>query len=416
MDSFTYHNDILFAEGISLGQLAEAAGTPFYCYSHAHLVGQIEAFDGSFRDLPHLTCYSVKANSNLAVLAIMARRGLGFDIVSGGELARCLAAGAAAGKIVYSGVGKTWGEMRAALEAGIRCFNVESPAELDLLNQVAGEVRVKAPIALRVNPDVDPETHPYISTGLKENKFGISYRHAVAEYRRAAAMANIEVVGVDCHIGSQLTKVAPFLDAVDRVLALIDELRAAGIRDLDIGGGLGIVYKDELPPAPQDYAQAIRDKVAGRGLTIILEPGRVLVGNGGCFVTRVLYTKENEGKRFTIVDGAMNDLVRPALYNAYQEILPVRRDPTRSRYVTDVVGPICESGDFFARSRDLPELRPGDLLAVMSAGAYGFSMASTYNTRPRVPEVLVKDDRFHIVRERETVEQLMAGENIPKGI
>ncbi|HEX9592234.1 MAG TPA: diaminopimelate decarboxylase [bacterium] len=418
MDSFTYHNDILFAEGISLGQLAEAAGTPFYCYSHAHLVGQIEAFDGSLRDLPHLTCYSVKASSNLAVLAIMARRGLGFDIVSGGELARCRAAGAEPGKIVYSGVGKTWGEMRAALEAGIRCFNVESPAELDQLNQVAGEVGVKAPIALRVNPDVDPQTHPYISTGLKENKFGISYRKAVAEYQRAAAMANIAVVGVDCHIGSQLTKVAPFLDALDRVLVLIAELRAAGIaiRDLDIGGGLGIVYKDEVPPAPQEYARAIRDKVAGSGLTMIFEPGRVLVGNGGCFVTRVLYTKENEGKRFAIVDGAMNDLVRPALYDAYQEILPVRRDPSRPRHTTDVVGPICESGDFFARHRELPELRPGDLLAVMSAGAYGFSMASTYNTRPRVPEVLVKGDRFHIVRARETVEQLMAGENIPNGI
>jgi diaminopimelate decarboxylase len=418
MNSFTYRDDILYAEGISLARLAEAASTPFYCYSHAHLVSQIAAFDGSFGDLPHLTCFSVKANSNLAVLAIMARRGLGFDIVSGGELARCLAAGAAAAKIVYSGVGKTWAEMRQALEAGIRCFNVESPGELDLLNQVAGEVGVKAPIALRVNPDVDPQTHPYIATGLKENKFGIAYEAAVAEYRRAAAMEHVEVVGVDCHIGSQLTKLTPFLDALDRVLALVDELRDAGIpvRDLDIGGGLGIVYQDETPPSPEEYARAICGPVAKRDLTLIFEPGRVLVGNGGCFVTKVLYTKENQGKRFTIVDGAMNDLVRPALYNAYQEIRLVRRDGIRPMCVTDVVGPICESGDFFARNRELPELRPGDLLAVMSAGAYGFSMASTYNTRPRVPEVLVKGDRFHIVRPRETVAQLMAGENIPDGI
>jgi diaminopimelate decarboxylase len=418
MNSFTYRDDILYAEEISLPRLAEAVTTPFYCYSHAHLVAQIAAFDGSFGDLPHLTCFSVKANSNLAVLAIMARRGLGFDIVSGGELARCLAAGAEAAKIVYSGVGKTWGEMRQALEAKIRCFNVESPGELDLLNQVAGEVGVKAPIALRVNPDVDPQTHPYISTGLKENKFGIAYEAALAEYQRAAAMEHIEVVGVDCHIGSQLTKLTPFLDALDRVLALVDELRAAGIqvRDLDIGGGLGIVYKDEAPPSPEEYAQAIRDKVAKHGLTLIFEPGRVLVGNGGCFVTKVLYTKENQGKRFAIVDGAMNDLVRPALYNAYQEILLVRRNGVRPMCATDVVGPVCESGDFFARNRELPELHPGDLLAVMSAGAYGFSMASTYNTRPRVPEVLVKGDRFHIVRPRETVEQLLAGENIPDGI
>jgi len=418
MNSFTYRDDILYAEEISLPRLAEAVSTPFYCYSHAHLVSQIAAFDGSFGDLPHLTCFSVKANSNLAVLAIMARRGLGFDIVSGGELARCMAAGAEAARIVYSGVGKTWGEMRQALEAGIRCFNVESPGELDLLNQVAGEVGVKAPIALRVNPDVDPQTHPYISTGLKENKFGIAYEAALAEYQRAAAMEHIEVVGVDCHIGSQLTRLTPFLDALDRVLALVDELRATGIqvRDLDIGGGLGIVYKDEAPPSPEEYAQAIRDKVAKRGLTMIFEPGRVLVGNGGCFVTKVLYTKENQGKRFAIVDGAMNDLVRPALYDAYQEILLVRRNGVRPMCATDVVGPVCESGDFFARNRELPELHPGDLLAVMSAGAYGFSMASTYNTRPRVPEVLVKADRFHIVRPRETVEQLLAGENIPDGI
>lgn len=418
MEPFVYRDDRLFAEGVDLATVAEAVGTPFYCYSHAYLSHQAEGFDGAFGDLPHLTCFSVKACSNLAILALMARRGLGFDIVSGGELARCLAAGAEPAKIVYSGVGKTAAEMRQALAAGIRCFNVESPGELDLLDRVAGTLGVQAPVALRVNPDVDPQTHPYISTGLKENKFGISHREAVAEYARAAAMANIEVVGVDCHIGSQLTTVQPFLDALDRVLALVERLGEAGVavRHIDLGGGLGIRYQGESPPTPAEYAEPLVERIAPTGLTLILEPGRVLVGNGGCLVTRVLYTKGNEGKRFVIVDGGMNDLVRPALYGAYQEIRPVAAHRSRPNRLVDVVGPICESGDFLARSRELPVVRPGELLAVMSAGAYGFSMASTYNTRPRVAEVMVQGDRYHVIRERETVASLMAGEHIPDGV
>ncbi len=418
MEPFVYRDDHLFAEGVDLADLAAAVGTPFYCYSHAHLSRQAEGFDGAFGDLPHLTCFSVKACSNLAILALMARRGLGFDIVSGGELARCLAAGAEPTKIVYSGVGKTAAEMRQALEAGIRCFNVESSGELDLLDLVAGKLGVRAPVALRVNPDVDPQTHPYISTGLKENKFGISHREAVAEYQRAAAMANIEVVGVDCHIGSQLTTVQPFLDALDRVLALVARLAEQGVavRNLDLGGGLGIRYQAESPPTPTEYAHALAERLAPTGLPLILEPGRVLVGNGGCFVTRVLYTKGNEGKRFVIVDGGMNDLIRPALYGAYQEIRPVEAHRSRPNRLVDVVGPICETGDFLARSRELGVVRPGELLAVMSAGAYGFSMASTYNTRPRVAEVMVQGDRYHIIRERETVASLMAGEHISDGV
>lgn len=418
MEPFVYRDGRLFAEGVDLATVAEAVGTPFYCYSHAYLSHQAEGFDGAFGDLPHLTCFSVKACSNLAILALMARRGLGFDIVSGGELARCLAAGAEPTKIVYSGVGKTAAEMRQALEAGIRCFNVESPGELDLLDRVAGTLGVQAPVALRVNPDVDPQTHPYISTGLKENKFGISHREAVAEYARAAAMANIEVVGVDCHIGSQLTTVQPFLDALDRVLALVERLGEAGVavRHIDLGGGLGIRYDNEVPPTPAEYAGALVERIAPTGLTLILEPGRVLVGNGGCLVTRVLYTKGNEGKRFVIVDGGMNDLVRPALYGAYQEIRPVAAHQSRPNRLVDVVGPICETGDFLARSRELPVVRPGELLAVMSAGAYGFSMASTYNTRPRVAEVMVQGDRYHVIRQRETVASLMAGEHIPDGV
>jgi len=418
MEPFAYRDGRLFAEGVDLADLAVAVGTPFYCYSHAHLSEQAERFDAAFAKLPHLTCFSVKACSNLAILALMARRGLGFDIVSGGELARCLAAGAAPATIVYSGVGKTAAEMKQALEAGIRCFNVESPGELDLLNQVAGELGVTAPVALRVNPDVDPQTHPYISTGLKENKFGISHREAVAEYQRAAAMANIEVVGIDCHIGSQLTSVQPFLDALDRLLALVAQLAAAGVtvRHLDLGGGLGIRYRAESPPTPAEYATPLVERILPTGLTVILEPGRVLVGNGGCFVTRVLYTKENDGKRFVIVDAGMNDLVRPTLYGAYQEILPVAAHAERPNRIVDVVGPICESGDFLARSRELVVVRPGELLAVMSAGAYGFSMASTYNTRPRVAEVMVQGERYHLIRERETVASLMAGEHIPEGV
>jgi len=418
MEPFVYRDGRLFAEGVDLADLASAVGTPFYCYSHTHLSHQAESFDAAFGELPHLTCFSVKACSNLAILALMARQGLGFDIVSGGELARCLAAGAAPAKIVYSGVGKSAPEMRQALEAGIRCFNVESPGELDLLDRVAGEVGVRAPVALRVNPDVDPQTHPYISTGLKENKFGISHREAVAEYQRAAAMANIEVVGVDCHIGSQLTTVQPFLDALDRLLALVTRLTEAGVavRHLDLGGGLGIRYQAESPPTPAEYAAALTERLAPTGLTLILEPGRVLVGNGGCFITRVQYTKENEGKRFVIVDAGMNDLVRPALYDAYQEIVPVEAHPERPNRIVDVVGPICETGDFLARSREMGVVRPGELLAVMSAGAYGFSMASTYNTRPRVAEVMVQGDRYHLIRERETVASLMAGEHIPDGV
>ncbi len=412
MDHFSYKNGQLFAEDVSLTDIAAQHGTPCYIYSRATLERHWHAFDDALGTHPHLVCYAVKANSNLAILNLFARLGSGFDIVSGGELERVLAAGGDAGKVVFSGVGKTSTEMRRALEVGIHCFNVESIMELEVLNGVATEMGKRASISLRVNPDVDAKTHPYISTGLKENKFGIDINEAEALYARAASMSNIRVIGIDCHIGSQLTDTSPFLDALDRVLALIDRLDAQGIHleHLDLGGGVGITYRDETPPSPTDYAGKILSRLGSRKLKLIIEPGRAIVGNAGVLLTRVIFTKDAGKKHFAIIDAAMNDLMRPALYDAWQAIVPVQQRDT-SKKVYDVVGPVCETGDFLGKERELA-IEPKDLLVVRSAGAYGFSMSSNYNTRPRAAEVMVEGDKVHVIRERETLAQLMQGEHL----
>jgi diaminopimelate decarboxylase len=418
MNFFQPRGQELFAEEVRLADIAARVGTPCYVYSLATLRRHYRVFEHAFEKAPHVVCYSVKANSNLAVLRAFAKEGSGFDIVSGGELHRALAAGGDPRKIVFSGIGKTRDEMAAALRAGILAFNVESAAELDELDRVARELGKKAPVSLRVNPDVDPKTHPYISTGMKKSKFGIEIGRAIDEYERTKTLPNLEVVGVDCHIGSQLTDVSPFRDALSRVRALIVDLRGRGfdIRYLDFGGGLGITYSDETPPEPKDYAQALLgDGLENLGITLLLEPGRVLVGNAGILLTRVLYNKETETKKFVIVDGAMNDLIRPSLYGAYQEIEPVVRRG-RASAVVDVVGPVCESGDFLAKDRELEAVDPGDLLAVRSAGAYGFVMASNYNTRPRGAEVLVDGALWYVVRQRETFDDLLRGETIPENL
>ncbi len=413
MDYFEYRDDRLCAEGVPVADIAAAVGTPCYIYSRATIERHWRAFDHAFGEHPHLICYAVKANSNLAVLNVLARLGSGFDIVSGGELERVLAAGGDPGKIVFSGVGKRRDELERALEVGIHCFNVESEAELALLERAAAEQGRRAPVSLRINPDVDANTHPYISTGLKQNKFGIDVERAVAVYTRAAASPHLDVVGVDCHIGSQLTRVAPFVDALERVLALVGRLEEQGIaiRHLDLGGGLGIRYRDEEPPLPAEHAAALMERLRGRSHEILIEPGRAIVGNAGILVTRVELLKQSEDKNFAVVDAAMNDLLRPALYSAWQAIVPVepraRSEPRRY----DVVGPICETGDFLGKDRDL-NVEPGDLLAVRSAGAYGFAMSSNYNSRPRVAEVMVDGERFHVVRRRETVAELYAGEAV----
>ncbi|WP_027896528.1 diaminopimelate decarboxylase [Zestomonas thermotolerans] len=412
MEAFEYRDGELYAEGVALSALAARFGTPTYVYSRAHIEAQYRAYAEALTGLPHLVCFAVKANSNLGVLNVLARLGAGFDIVSRGELERVLAAGGEPGRIVFSGVGKSREDMRRALEVGVHCFNVESSVELERLQQVAAELGVKAPVSLRVNPDVDAGTHPYISTGLKENKFGIDIDEAEAVYARAAELANLEVVGVDCHIGSQLTSLPPFLDALDRLLALIDRLAARGIRirHLDLGGGLGVRYRDEEPPLAGDYIRAVRERLAGRDLALVFEPGRSIVANAGVLLTRVEYLKHTAHKDFAIVDAAMNDLIRPALYQAWMDIVPVRpRDGEPRCY--DVVGPICETGDFLAKQRDLV-LEEGDLLAVRSAGAYGFVMSSNYNTRGRAAEVLVDGTRAFEVRRRETLTELFAGESL----
>ncbi len=413
MDYFNYQNGQLFAEGVDLGKLARHYGTPCYVYSRATIEMHWQAFDQAFGDRPHLVCYAVKANSNLAVLNIMARLGSGFDIVSGGELERVLRAGGQADRIVFSGVGKTEAELERALDAGIRCFNVESRTELERLDQLAGRRQQKAPVSIRVNPDVDANTHPYISTGLKENKFGIDIAEAMEIYRQADRMPNIDVQGVDCHIGSQLTDNAPFLNALERVLALIDQLGEEGINihHLDIGGGLGIRYQDETPPLPAEYAQAIMQNLGDRNLEILIEPGRAIVGNAGILLTRIEILKPGEHKNFAIVDAAMNDLLRPALYSAWQEIIPVDASSTAPGLNYDVVGPICETGDFLGKDRELA-IAEGDLLAVRSSGAYGFGMSSNYNSRPRAAEIMVDGAQSHVIRERETINDLMAGETI----
>jgi len=415
MHHFQRRNGELYAEDVPLRDIAAQVGTPCYVYSLATLRRHYAVFDESFAAMPHLVCFSVKANSNLAVLRTFARAGSGFDIVSAGELFRAVKAGADPKKIVFSGVGKTHEEVTFALQQGILMFNVESPAELDVIDAAAGALGVKAPIAIRVNPDVDPKTHPYISTGMKKAKFGISIQRAIEDYRRARSLPNIEVVGVDCHIGSQLTSTSPFGDALERVRRLLDQLRDEGfhIRYLDMGGGLGITYNDEAPPSPQEYAKTLIEGLRGYDLTLLLEPGRVIVGNAGVFLTKVLFLKGSDEKNFVVIDGAMNDLIRPALYGSYQAIQTVAA-PSSSTFTADVVGPVCESGDFLAKDRELPQLQSGDLLAVMSAGAYGFVMASNYNTRPRAAEVLVDGSSFHVVRERETLDDLLRGESIPE--
>ncbi|MBA4381277.1 MAG: diaminopimelate decarboxylase [Sideroxydans sp.] len=409
---FKYQQEQLCVEDVSLQDIAERFGTPCYVYSHAALTDGYRQFADAFKSREHLICYAVKANSSLAILNLFAKLGAGFDIVSGGELQRVLAAGGTANKVVFSGVGKSEVEMRVALEAGILCFNVESEPELARLNAVAGAMGKIAPISLRVNPDVDAKTHPYISTGLKQNKFGVAYTEALAIYRKAAGMAHIKITGMDCHIGSQLTETSPFIAAAEKVLALVDQLAVEGIvlEHLDLGGGLGIRYDDETPPCIAEYAKALLTALHGRSEKLIVEPGRVLVGNAGVLLTRIEYLKHGEEKNFAIVDAAMNDLMRPALYDAYHAILPVQKKSVASR-LYDVVGPICETGDFIGRGREMP-VEQGDVLAVMSAGAYGMSMSSNYNTRPRAVEVMTNRSQIHVIREREEVAQLFDAEKI----
>ena len=413
MDYFNYReNGQLFAEECNLSELAAEHGTPLYVYSRATIERHWHAFDKAAGDVPHLICYAVKANSNLAVLNLLARLGSGFDIVSGGELARVIAAGGDPAKVVFSGVAKTEAEMQEALRQEILCFNLESEPELERLNRVAGEMGKVARISVRVNPDIDAGTHPYISTGLKENKFGVPIERALLLYRRAAQLPNIEIVGIDCHIGSQLTELEPFLEAMDRLLALIDRLASEGIHvhHLDVGGGLGVNYSDENPPHPEQYAAALKAKLADRDLQLIFEPGRAIVANAGVLLTRAEYLKEGEDRHFAIVDAAMNDLIRPSLYGAWMNIIPADRNLERPARRYDVVGPVCETGDFLGKDRELG-LAPGDLLVVRSAGAYGFAMSSNYNTRPRAAEVLVDGADAHLVRQREPLAELWRLEN-----
>ncbi|MCW3480910.1 diaminopimelate decarboxylase [Neisseriaceae bacterium JH1-16] len=411
MNAFTYRDGTLAVDDVALSTLAEQYGTPLYVYSARALDAAYQSYRDAFAALDPLICYAVKANGNLAVLQRFARLGSGFDIVSGGELARVLAAGGDAAKVIFSGVGKSADEMRFALEAGIRCFNVESINELKRLDEVAGSVGRKAPVSLRVNPDVDAKTHPYISTGLKDNKFGIAFDSALDAYKLAASLPNLDVVGIDCHIGSQLTDVTPLVDALDRLLVLIDQLAAAGIvlTHIDLGGGIGIRYTDETPPDLAAYAASVAERLQGRNLHLMLEPGRSLVGNAGVLLTRVEYLKLGEEKNFAVVDAAMNDLMRPSLYSAYHDIVTVAEKPAAASQRCDVVGPICESGDFLGKDRDLA-LGEGDLLAVLSCGAYASTMASNYNVRPRAAEVLVDGSAVKLVRRRETLDEILANE------
>jgi len=422
MNHFEYRNGEMFAEAVPLKQIAREVGTPAYVYSLATLKRHFKVFNEAFAGVRHIVCFSVKANSNLALLRAFAKEGSGFDIVSGGELFRVLKVGADPKKIVFSGVGKKKEEIEYALNSGILMFNVESEQELLVLNEIASAIGKRAPISLRVNPDVDAQTHPYISTGMKKAKFGVDIKKSLDTYRKAISLKNVEVVGVDCHIGSQLTLITPFVDALakvreylDRVLAGEMKKEGAQIRYLDLGGGLGINYHDETPPLPDEYAKAIIEGLEGLDVTLILEPGRVIVGNAGILLTEVQYIKETDTKKFVIVDGGMNDLIRPALYGSYQAIQPVIENKAQ-KIVVDVVGPICESGDFFAKDREIPRPQRGDLLAVMSAGAYGFTMASNYNSHPKPPEVLVDGEQYHVVRKRESFEDLVNGEMIPPSL
>ncbi|MBH0191119.1 MAG: diaminopimelate decarboxylase [Nitrospira sp.] len=416
MNYFEYRHGELYCEDVPVSRIAKEVGTPCYVYSHATLLRHFRAYDSAFKNIPHVIAFAMKANSNLAVLRLMAKEGSGADIVSGGELFRALKAGVPASKIVFAGVGKSPEEIRDALKADILMFNVESPAEIHAINEVAASVGKKARIALRINPDVDPKTHPYISTGMKKSKFGIAADRALEEYKMASSLGHTDVVGVHAHIGSQLTEVTPFVDSLKKVVVLIDTLKGLGIhiRYLNIGGGLGITYSEEKPPLPQDLADAISPLVKDLGLTLVMEPGRVIVGNAGILVTKALYEKAGETKHFVIVDAAMNDLIRPSLYGAYHEIRPLNEEAGhRAKRQMDIVGPVCESGDFLAKDRSLAAVKPGELLAVMSAGAYGFVMSSNYNSRPRVPEVLIRGGEIHVIRQRETYDDLIKGETIP---
>jgi len=415
MHFFEYKDDRLHCEGVPIEQIAQKVGTPFYLYSYKTLVRHFTVFNNAFEGIPHLICYSAKANSNLALIRIFVNLGGGVDVVSGGELYRALKGGADPRKIVFSGVGKREDEIEYALKAGILLFNVESVQELQAINEAGGRIGKRASIAIRVNPDIDPKTHPYISTGLKQNKFGIDIEQALVAYRLASQLPNLKIVGIDCHIGSQLVEVKPIVEALKKLKQLVEDLRKEGmeIQYLDLGGGLGITYEDEEPPHPVEYASNILDEIRGFDCTLVLEPGRVIVGNAGVLVSKVLYTKENREKRFVIVDAGMNDLVRPSYYGSYHQILPVKEEK-REEIVADVVGPICESSDFLAKARKIPMLHSGELIAVMSAGAYGFSMSTNYNSRPRVAEVLVRDDQVFLIRQREDYEDLIRGEEIPK--
>lgn len=416
MHHFQYKGGQLCCEEVRLAEIAKEVSTPFYCYSHATLTSHLAAFQKAFASVPNLVCYSVKVCSNIALLAALFKRGAGADIVSAGELYRALQAGVDPSKVVFSGVGKREDEIRYALETGIMMFNVESPLELVTIDRVAAELGVVAPVSIRVNPDVDPRTHAYISTGLKKNKFGIAVERALVEYRGAREMKNLKVVGIDCHIGSQITELSPFVDAIARIKKLAIYLRGEGmeIKYFDIGGGLGIPYDDETPPHPDEYGKAVIEAMGDMGCTLVMEPGRAIAGNAGVLVGRVVYTKEGEQKRFLIGDTAMNDLIRPSLYGSFHSVRPLHE--SRKLVHADLVGPICESGDFMAKDRDLPDLKAGDLYAVMSAGGYGFSMSSNYNSRPRAAEVLVMGDRFHVIRKRESLEDLIRGESIPQGV
>ncbi len=414
MHFFEYKDHRLYCEKIPIEEIADKVGTPCYLYSYHTLIRHFTVFNDAFRSIPHLVCYSAKANSNLAILRLFVKLGGGIDVVSGGELYRALKAGVAPKKIVFSGVGKKEDEIEYGLKSGILLFNVESSQELEAIDRVAQRIGQKAPIAIRVNPDIDPKTHPYISTGLKKNKFGIDINRALMAYRLASKSTHLEIVGIDCHIGSQLLEVEPVIDALRKLKGLVEELKKENIkiRYLDLGGGLGITYADEEPPHPLEYAANILEEIRGFDCTLVLEPGRVIIGNAGVLVARVLYNKENEAKHFVIVDAGMNDLVRPSYYGAFHQILPVK-EKTGEEIVADVVGPICESSDFLAKDRKMPRMEPGELVAVMSSGAYGFSMSTNYNSRPRVAEVLVRDDEMFVIREREDYEDLIRREHIP---
>lgn len=415
MHDFQYQGNELFCEDVPLRQVVEQVGSPCYIYSHRTLIRHFHAFEEAFKNVPHFVAFAMKANSNIAVLRVLAREGCGADIVSGGELFRALKAGISPQKMVFAGVGKSEAEIQYALKSNILMFNVESPDELQYINTVAGAMGMRARVALRINPDIDPQTHPYISTGLKKSKFGIRSDRALEEFEIAKQLPHIEVVGVHKHIGSQLTKINPFVDALKKILELIGTLQSKGfnIQYLNIGGGLGITYSDETPPHPKDLAAAISPLLSTIKCHLIMEPGRSIVGNAGVLVTKVLYNKEAETKRFVIVDAAMNDLLRPSLYEAHHDIVPVFKNESLPVNTVDVVGPICESGDFLARDRKMGSVKQGDLLAVMSAGAYAFTMSSNYNSRPRVPEVLVKGKEIMVVRKRESFEDLIRGESIP---